>query len=84
MIIAKIETFPLRIPFKPDTRAAVSAWGGKGLPVADSLFLRVSTDQGLEGWGEAFGFRTVRSEKLAVDELIAQLSVQKEQKGERR
>jgi len=27
MIIAKIETFPLRIPFKPETRAAASAWG---------------------------------------------------------
>jgi L-alanine-DL-glutamate epimerase-like enolase superfamily enzyme len=77
MIIAKIETFPLRIPFKPDTRAAAPAWGGKGLPVADSLFVRVCTDQGLESWGEAFGFRTVRSEKLAFDELIAPLSVQK-------
>jgi L-alanine-DL-glutamate epimerase-like enolase superfamily enzyme len=77
MIIAKSETFPLRIPFKPDTRAAASAWGGEGLPVADSLLVSVSTDQGLEGWGEAFGFRTLRSEKLAVDELIAPLTVQK-------
>ena len=24
MIVAKIETFPLRIPFKPDTRSAQS------------------------------------------------------------
>ena len=46
MIIAKIETFPLRIPFKPDTRAAASAWEEKGLTIADSLRVRVSTDQG--------------------------------------
>ena len=78
MIIAKIETFPLRIPFKPDTRAAASAWGDKGLPVADSLLVKVTTDQGLEGWGEAFGFRAVRSAKLAVEELIAPICIGKD------
>ena len=78
MIIAKIETFPLRIPFKPETRAAASAWGDKGLPVADSLLVKVTTDQGVEGWGEAFGFRAVRSAKLAVEELIAPLCIGKD------
>jgi L-alanine-DL-glutamate epimerase-like enolase superfamily enzyme len=75
MIIANIETFPLRIPFKPGTRAAASAWGDKGLPVADSLLVRVTTDQGLAGWGETFGFRAVPSAKLAIDELIAPLCI---------
>ena len=78
MIITKIETFPLRIPFKPDTQAAASAWGDKGLPVADSLLVKVTTDQGLEGWGEAFGFRAVRSAKLAIEELIAPLCIGKD------
>lgn len=75
MIIAKIDTFPLRIPFKPGTQAAPSAWGDKNLPVADSLLVRVTTDQGLEGWGETFGFRAVPSAKLAIDELIAPLCI---------
>jgi L-alanine-DL-glutamate epimerase-like enolase superfamily enzyme len=35
----------------------------------------VTIDQGLEGWGEAFGFRAVRLAKLAVDELIPPLCV---------
>src|SRR5215470_18207935 len=70
MIISKIDTFPLRIPFKPGTQAAASAWGDKDLPAADSLLVRVTTDQGLQGWGEAFGFRAVTSVKLAIDELI--------------
>ena len=39
MIIAKIETFPLHIPFKPDTHAAASAWGDKGRTVADLLLV---------------------------------------------
>jgi hypothetical protein len=46
MIVAKIEAFPLRISFKPGTRAAAFAWGDKDLPVADSLLVRVSTDEG--------------------------------------
>ena len=73
MIIAKIETIPLRIPSKPGSQAAASAWGDKGLPAADSLLVKVTTDQGLEGWGETFGFRAVSSAKLAIDELIAPL-----------
>jgi L-alanine-DL-glutamate epimerase-like enolase superfamily enzyme len=71
MIISKIDTFPLRIPFKPGTKSAPAVWGDKDLPAADSLLVKVTTDQGLEGWGEAFGFRAVSSAKLAIDELIA-------------
>jgi L-alanine-DL-glutamate epimerase-like enolase superfamily enzyme len=75
MKIAKIETFPLRIPFKPGTRAAASAWGDKGLMVAGSLLVKVTTDKGLEGWGETFGFRAVSSAKLAIEELLAPLCI---------
>jgi L-alanine-DL-glutamate epimerase-like enolase superfamily enzyme len=75
MIIANIETFPLRIPFRSGSQAAASAWGDKGLPVADSLLVRVTTDQGLEGWGETFGFRAVCSAQLAINELIAPLCI---------
>ena len=38
----------------------------------------MTTDQGLEGWGEAFGFRAVRSAKLAVEALIAPLCIGKD------
>ena len=75
MIIAKIETFPLSIPFKPGNQAAASPWGDKDLPTADSLLVKVTTDQGLEGWGETFGFRAVSLAKLAIEELIAPLCI---------
>jgi L-alanine-DL-glutamate epimerase-like enolase superfamily enzyme len=75
MIIARIQTFPLRIPFKPGNVSADAAWGDKNLPAADSLLIKITTDDGLEGWGEAFGFRAVQSAKLAVDELIAPLCI---------
>jgi L-alanine-DL-glutamate epimerase-like enolase superfamily enzyme len=75
MIIKRIECFPLRIPLKPGGRSDASVWGDKDLPAADSLLVKVTTDQGLEGWGEAFGFRAVTSARLAIDELIAPLCI---------
>jgi L-alanine-DL-glutamate epimerase-like enolase superfamily enzyme len=75
MIITDIETIPLRIPFKAGTRSDASAWGDSNLPAADSLLVKVTTDQGLVGWGEAFGFRAVASAKLAIDQLVAPLCV---------
>jgi L-alanine-DL-glutamate epimerase-like enolase superfamily enzyme len=78
MIIIDIETVPLRIPFKAGTKSDASAWGDSNLPAADALLVKVTTDQGLVGWGEAFGFRAVASAKLAIDQLIAPLCVGKD------
>ena len=75
MIITGVESIPLRIPFKAGTKSDASAWGDSNLPAADSLLVKVTTDQGLVGWGEAFGFRAVASAKLAIDQLIAPLCV---------
>jgi L-alanine-DL-glutamate epimerase-like enolase superfamily enzyme len=75
MIITSVESIPLRIPFKAGTRSDASAWGDSNLPAADSLLVKVTTDEGLIGWGEAFGFRAVASVKLAVDQLIGPLCV---------
>jgi L-alanine-DL-glutamate epimerase-like enolase superfamily enzyme len=73
MIITSIETFPLRIPFRPGNSSAVSAWGPKDQHAVDSLLVRVTTDQGLEGWGEAFGFTGVPVTQQAIDAVIAPL-----------
>jgi hypothetical protein len=67
-VIAKIETVPLRIPFKGGSTSDASLWGHK-LTAEDSLLVKVTTDTGMEGWGEAFGFGAVASAKLAVDDL---------------
>jgi len=64
MIIAAIETFPLRIPFT-----------GGGRPPVDSLLVKVTAEHGPEGWGEAFGFAAVPMTRWAVEEMIAPLCV---------
>jgi L-alanine-DL-glutamate epimerase-like enolase superfamily enzyme len=81
MIIAGIETFPLRIPFKPGTTSAASDWGQQDLPAVDSLLVKVTTDQGVEGWGEAFGFAAVPVTRRVIDELIAPLCIGQDAAG---
>lgn len=75
MIITGIQALPLRIPFKPGDRSAAPAWGPEDLNVVDSLLVKVTTDQGLEGWGEAFGYRGVPVTQRAIDEVIAPLCI---------
>ena len=62
MTIARIETFALRIPFARGAR-----------PPVDSLLVKVTTDDGCEGWGEAFGFEATPLARRAVGELVAPL-----------
>ena len=71
MTITGIEAIPLRIPYKPGSRSAASVWGAAGSPAVDSLLVKVTTDQGHEGWGEAFGFLGVPVTQRAIDDLIA-------------
>lgn len=61
MIIAKIETVALRIPFKAGSTSDASAWGDRNLPAADSLLVKVTTDTGVEGWGEAFDTESLKN-----------------------
>lgn len=73
-VIDKIEAVPLRIPLKAGSTPNAALWGDK-LTAADSLLVKVTTRDGLEGWGEAFGFSAVDSVKLAIDELIAPMCI---------
>jgi L-alanine-DL-glutamate epimerase-like enolase superfamily enzyme len=63
VLITGIETVPLRIPFRADVRAV------------DSLLVKVTTDDGHEGWGEAFALQAVAVTQRAVEDLIAPLCV---------
>jgi hypothetical protein len=47
--ISGIEAVPLRIPFKAGTKSDASAWSDSNLPAADSLLVKVRTDQRLVG-----------------------------------
>lgn len=73
MRITHVETFPLRIPLKP-ARRMITALGQH--IVSDYVLVRVGTDAGIEGIGEAtvmprWSGETVWSARTAIDHLFA-------------
>jgi L-alanine-DL-glutamate epimerase-like enolase superfamily enzyme len=70
MKIGEIETFPLRIPFTVGGKSAPAAWGSGDLKSVDSLVVKVTTDDGIVGWGETFGFTAIPAVRVAVDKIV--------------
>ncbi|WP_042886096.1 mandelate racemase/muconate lactonizing enzyme family protein [Cupriavidus necator] len=71
MKIGNIEAIVLRIPFTVGGVSAAGVWGGAGMQVADSLLVKVTTDDGLVGWGETFGFVGISAVKAAIEQMLA-------------
>lgn len=71
MKIARIEAIPLRIPFTAGGRSGTAVWGSAGQQTVDSLLVAVTTDTGVVGWGETFGFTAIPAVRTAIDAIIA-------------
>jgi L-alanine-DL-glutamate epimerase-like enolase superfamily enzyme len=68
MKIARIEVHLIRVPF--DMGAAPTAFGGMNWTSVDSLFVRVVTDEGLDGWGEGWGHAACPVTATALEKLV--------------
>jgi len=73
--IAMIQVIVVSIPFAGGGKSAASAWGKKNASSADSLLVKVTTEGGIVGWGEAFGFTAIPAVKAAIEEVIAPLCI---------
>ena len=71
MKIVAIETQLTRIPF--DMGAKPVNFGGIGWQSMHTLWVRVVTDSGLEGWGEGFGHACVEATRAVIDTQLAAL-----------
>lgn len=71
MKITRVEPILIRLPFQPQSRSG----GRLALDGMDTLFVRVDTDEGVTGWGEAFGFKLCATTRTAIETLIAPLCV---------
>src|SRR5262245_8688996 len=49
--------------------------GGTARTSIDMLLVRVDTDTGVTGWGEAFGHRIFHATRAAIDTLLAPMCV---------
>ncbi len=68
MKITTVETWLTRVPF--DIGAPPAAFAGMGWQTLETLWVRVVTDTGLEGWGEGFGHACCPATRAAIDTQI--------------
>ena len=76
MKITAVEAVPLSIPF----HYGAEGWklGSGGWKALDFCLVRVDTDAGLTGWGEAFSYSCRRAVAAAVRDMIAPIAVGKD------
>lgn len=75
MKIRAIETIVLRIPYTTGGSKDTGAWGGRAWTTADALLVKVSTESGLVGWGEAFGYNAIPATRAAIEQMIAPICI---------
>src|SRR3954451_17271482 len=73
MIISAIETSVVGLPF--DMGGPHPAFAGRPWTDLEILLVRVETDDGLVGWGEAFGHAAIPATKAALDTIVAPLAL---------
>jgi L-alanine-DL-glutamate epimerase-like enolase superfamily enzyme len=73
MKITAIEPFHISVPYdfgNTAQNAAAMQW-----PKMETLFVKVTTDDGVVGWGEGFGLAACGITKVAVEKAIAPLAL---------
>jgi L-alanine-DL-glutamate epimerase-like enolase superfamily enzyme len=73
MKITRVETIVLNLPMVID--GATPTLGGRARTSIDMLLVRVDTDAGVTGWGEAFGQRIFHATRAAIDTLLGPMCV---------
>ncbi len=68
MKITAVETIVVNMPMVIAGPAPML--GGKSRTSIDTLLVRIDTDEGVSGWGEAFGHRIWPATRAAIDTLI--------------
>jgi D-galactarolactone cycloisomerase len=71
MLITDLSTVLLAIPFRHDGPA--SGFAGQSWTRLEYLLVRVETDQGLVGWGEAFGYGAIPGTRALLEKSIRPL-----------
>ena len=73
MKITRVESLVLNLPRVID--GAAPMLGGRARTSIDMLLVRIDTDAGVTGWGEAFGHRIFPATRAAVDTLLGPMWV---------
>ena len=68
MLISKLEAIPVAIPYTHD--GPPTGFGGSIWRTLNYLLIRVETDDGLVGWGEAFGYNCIPATQAAFESMV--------------
>ena len=79
MKIARIDTIPLAIPHEHG--GPPPAWGGQAWEALNILLVRVETEDGAVGWGEAFSYNCMPSVRAMVDTTVAPVLIGRDATG---
>jgi L-alanine-DL-glutamate epimerase-like enolase superfamily enzyme len=71
--ITAVETLVLTLPLAIDGPAPIL--GGRARTTIEMLLVRVDTDAGISGWGEAFGHRVFPATRAAIDAVLGPLCI---------
>ena len=69
MKITDVRAHHLRIPY--DAGPASFRQGAAAIAALDMVVVEVTTDAGVTGWGDAFAYVSPRTNRTAVEEMIA-------------
>src|SRR5687767_10133242 len=69
MLITNVQAHHVRIPY--DAGVASFKQGASSIAAVDIVLVEVSTDAGLTGWGDAWGYVCPQTTSKAIDEMIA-------------
>ena len=73
MKIARIDSHSVKVPFTFGGNP--TGYGGRNWTTNDILLVRVETDTGLVGWGEAFCYGCTDAVRAALDHMIAPIAI---------
>ncbi len=77
MTIKSITPIALNLPFEVNGPKPLFAGKPRNMEI---LLVRVETDSGIVGWGEAFGFAVWPATRAAIDTLIAPLAIGRDER----
>jgi L-alanine-DL-glutamate epimerase-like enolase superfamily enzyme len=79
MKVTAVESILLTVPYR--TSGGVQAIAGRPSAGLNMLLIRLDTDGGVTGWGEAFGHGVCPASKTAFDTLVAPMLIGRDPSG---
>ena len=76
MKIKSIKAITLSMPFSHGGKKVI--FHGKEWKSLEFNLVKIETDKGITGWGEAFGYTSWKAVKIAIEEMVAPLLVGKD------